>query len=70
MYAQAIKEGLPQKKLYIGGNPIIEKFLKLKDYKSKNKINKKKKKILFISESLNYFKKIKIIIKDIMNIKF
>ncbi len=57
VYAQAIKEGLPQKKLYIGGNPIIEKFLKLKDYKSKNKINKKKKKILFISESLNYFKK-------------
>ena len=54
----AIDEGLPRNKLFVKGNPVIEKLLSSKKSIISNKnINKKKRKILFISESLSYFKK-------------
>ena len=57
-YKLAVKDNLPKERLFIGGNPIIQKLLangKVK-FNSKERSNKNKK-VLFISESLNYFKK-------------
>ena len=54
----AIEEGLPKKKLFVGGNPIIEKlFSKKMTEFAKHTKNKNMRRILFISESLHYFKK-------------